>query len=134
MASGFVKKKKREQSSAPVSSLDVLQALFVDEKSAFSNQFKRWKLWAQWGEIVGSSIADVTEPLGLYEKRLVIWVSNSSWLHHLSYLKNEIIKKLNLELGADEITEIQFTLTKRSDVQKHDPEITQAISKLLKKK
>ncbi len=127
----YKRKPKRDPQTEPERAIDVLQALFVGESSAFANQFKRWKLWAQWSDVVGASIAAVTEPLAIYDQKILIWVSNPSWNHHLSYMKSEILQKINRDFGDPPLKDIHFTLTKRSTVNKDDKEITDSLKKIL---
>lgn len=51
-----------------------------------------------WPEIVGKEIARKTTPLRIRGSKLFVEVVNSSWMHHLHYLKPAILKKLNATL------------------------------------
>jgi len=92
---------------------EVLQRLFESGKSPLSEQFLRWKLWARWGEFVGPTIAQNTEPVGLNRGVLYLWVKSSSWMQQLTFMKDPIRDTLNKKLGQPLIKNIRFTLDRR---------------------
>lgn len=96
------------------SGAQVLQSLFESGKSPLSDQFLRWKLWAQWEQIVGSQMAGVCEPVGLYKGVLKIWVKNSAWHHQLQFFREEILKKIQKNESYSVITNLVFTLDRKS--------------------
>ncbi len=63
-----------------------------------------------WDKIVGAIIAENTRPAALKEKTLLVHVNSSPWLHHLHFLKEEIILKVNDALGENVITDIIFKI------------------------
>ncbi|MCK4249522.1 MAG: DUF721 domain-containing protein [Candidatus Omnitrophica bacterium] len=65
------------------------------------------KVFAFWPDIVGREIAGHTLPLSCKTKRLVIGVDSSAWISQLSFLKADIIKKVNKTTGL-EIKELIF--------------------------
>lgn len=95
-------------------SSQVLQSLFEDGKSPLSEHFLRWKLWSRWGELMGSSIAENSEPVGYYQKRLYVYVKNSSVMHHMYFLKKNMILKISKEFHPHFVKEIIYTLDKKS--------------------
>ena len=80
-------------------SAQVLQSLFENGKSPLSEQFLRWKLWAQWQEIVGPSVGSTTEPVGISKGVLILWVKNSSWMQQLYFMKNQIRRTIKEKTG-----------------------------------
>jgi hypothetical protein len=95
-------------------SSQVLQSLFEDGKSPLSEHFLRWKLWSRWKELMGESIADNSEPVGYLQKKLYIYVKNSSVMHHMYFLKKNMIQKIAKEFHPNFVKEIIFTLDKKS--------------------
>ena len=85
-------KKKRFQKNL-VSSSEVLQSLLQKSKGPLASQFKRWKLWRFWSEVVGEVISKSTMPVSYHNGVLYIWVSNSVRLHELNFVKEPMIKK-----------------------------------------
>tara|TARA_B110001454_G_scaffold219179_1_gene250861 strand:+ start:156079 stop:156477 length:399 start_codon:yes stop_codon:yes gene_type:complete len=95
-------------------SSQVLQSLFENGKSPLSEHFLRWKLWSRWKELMGDGIAENSEPVGYHQKKLYIFVKNSSVMHHMYFLKKNMIKKIAKEFHPTFVNEIIFTLDKRS--------------------
>ncbi|OYZ18109.1 MAG: hypothetical protein B7Y39_14170 [Bdellovibrio sp. 28-41-41] len=95
-------------------SSQVLQSLFENGKSPLSEHFLRWKLWSRWKELMGDGIAENSEPVGYYQKKLYIFVKNSSVMHHMYFLKKNMIKKIAKEFHPTFVRDIIFTLDKRS--------------------
>ncbi|MES3037389.1 MAG: DUF721 domain-containing protein [Bdellovibrionota bacterium] len=92
---------------------EVLQSLFEDGKSPLSEQFIRWKMWAQWKDFVGPFVAEQTEPVGLYKGTLWVWVRHSTWMQQMLFVKREIIDNVNTKLKRNFINEVKFTLDRR---------------------
>ncbi len=61
-----------------------------------------------WAEVVGEKIAKVTEAKDVREGRLFVKVENSVWRNELYYIKQELIKELNLRLGQNIVNDIVF--------------------------
>ena len=95
-------------------SSQVLQSLFEDGKSPLSEHFLRWKLWSRWEELMGESIAENSEPVGYYQKKLYVFVKNSSVMHHMYFLRQNMIRKIAKEFHRNFVKEIIFTLDKKS--------------------
>lgn len=95
-------------------SSQVLQSLFEDGKSPLSEHFLRWKLWSRWAELMGAGIAENSEPVGYHQKKLYVYVKNSSVMHHMYFLKKNIIMKIAKEFHPNFVKEIVYTLDKRS--------------------
>lgn len=94
---------------------DVLQSLFENGKSSFSDQFLRWKLWAQWPYIVGEQVSQHCEPVSLQFGNLQIWVSSSTWMQQLTFIKGDILKRIHQKYPhLTSIQRITLTLDRRS--------------------
>ena len=92
---------------------EVLQALFENGKSPLSDQFLRWKLWARWADYVGASLAKECEPVGYFRGTLYLWVQNSSSMHHLNFLKEQIQTEINKKLRRKFVDKIRLTLDRK---------------------
>ncbi|MEJ2660011.1 MAG: DUF721 domain-containing protein [Desulfobacteraceae bacterium] len=68
------------------------------------------KVWDLWNITVGPEIAANARPAAFKGRRLLVHVSNSSWLHHLRYMEKELIEKINGALGAERIETIQLKI------------------------
>lgn len=64
---------------------------------------------SKWSQIVGERISKETQPLGVRGGKLFLWVENSSWRNELTFMKKEIINRLNRSLGEKVIRDIIFS-------------------------
>ena len=51
-----------------------------------------------WKDVVGETISNNTRPVAFKNASLLVLVSGSTWLHHLQFLKVEIMNKLNYSI------------------------------------
>ena len=68
------------------------------------------RIGQMWDKIVGEIIAENTRPAALKEKTLLVYVNSSPWLHHLHFLREEIVRKVNDALNKDLIEDILFKI------------------------
>lgn len=63
-----------------------------------------------WQKAVGMNIAKRTRLLKVTGKTLYVTAATSMWMEELKYIKQDIIKKINDELGETAVEEIVFRL------------------------
>ena len=68
------------------------------------------KVWDLWTETVGDDIAQNAKPAAFSQDTLLVHVSSSVWMHHLQFLKREIIDKLNAAMDGTAVTDIKFKI------------------------
>ncbi|MBW2180015.1 MAG: DUF721 domain-containing protein [Deltaproteobacteria bacterium] len=68
------------------------------------------KLWDLWEDTVGEPIAENTRPAAFKGKILIVYVSRSTWMQQLQFLKKDMITKINNVLGEELIEEIKFRI------------------------
>ncbi len=61
-----------------------------------------------WDNVVGEQIAKVTSAKSIEQGILVVKVDNPAWRCELTYMKEDIRKKLNLFIGRPVVVEIKF--------------------------
>jgi predicted nucleic acid-binding Zn ribbon protein len=61
-----------------------------------------------WGDLVGPRIAEETQALRIDGDTLVVKVNHAAWRQQLSFLKTELLAKLDLKLGKGCIKDIRF--------------------------
>jgi len=64
------------------------------------------KLLKNWPEIAGEQIAAHTRPDQIKFKKLHLIAESSVWLQHLTFLKPELIEKINAAAGRSLITDV----------------------------
>ena len=68
------------------------------------------RVWELWDRAVGEIIAENARPAAFKGKILLVHVNSSPWLHQLSFLKKDILERINRELGQDLVDEIKFKI------------------------
>lgn len=77
------------------------------------------KLLKNWPAIAGQPVASHTRPDHIRFKKLYLVVENSVWLQHLTFLKPELIAKVNEAAGSAVIADVVFrvgTVPRQEDV------------------
>jgi hypothetical protein len=64
------------------------------------------KLLKQWPAIAGEPIASHTRPDQIKFKKLYLVAENSVWLQQLTFMKPELVGKINAAAGSDLVTDI----------------------------
>ena len=67
-------------------------------------------IWEVWESAVGSEIAANARPAAVKGTLLLVHVSNSTWRHHLRFLEQGIIDKLNAAVGEQRVQRLQFKI------------------------
>ena len=68
------------------------------------------RVWDLWEETVGASVSANARPAAFKADVLLVNVSNSTWLHHLRFLEKDLMEKLNMALGRNQIKHIRFKI------------------------
>jgi hypothetical protein len=72
-------------------------------------KFRQQKIIVTWEQVMGKVVANRTTKLFFQNKKLFIYLSSSVLREELLNHKEDIIKKLNEEAGAEIVTEIVFS-------------------------
>ena len=97
-----------KRNSFPSSVGEILERVF--NKFSIDKKLKEVKALKLWEEVMGEKISRHSLPLFVRKGNLFVRVDSSGWLTQLTYLKNEIISKLNQRLGKESIKNIYFRL------------------------
>ncbi len=82
-------------------------------------RLKEGRIWEVWDEAVGSKIASHAQPVAFREGTLTVHVDSAPWLQQLTYLKKDLIIKVNEALDEELVKELQMKAAKvRSAVAK----------------
>ena len=71
-------------------------------------------VFARWTEFVGESISDHVRPIQMKDKTLIVEADDLAWATQIKFLINDLIKRLEEELGAQAPKVIDVHVTKRS--------------------
>jgi len=70
-----------------------------------------WRAVELWPEVVGEEIAGRTNASRFSDGTLIVEVTHPTWMHELSFMRKEIVGKLNAALERDAVTGIHFVLS-----------------------
>ena len=68
------------------------------------------RVWQVWDRIVGDVVSKNAKPAAFKGRILLVYVTSSTWVHQLQFLKEEIIGKLNKGLGKELIDDLKFKI------------------------
>ncbi|MBF0203812.1 MAG: DUF721 domain-containing protein [Desulfamplus sp.] len=68
------------------------------------------KIWDLWHISVGETIAREAKPGAFKDGILIVHVSSSVWMQQLTFLKRNMIVKLNNALNCEMVKEIKFKI------------------------
>jgi len=69
-----------------------------------------WRLLKIWRKVIGDNLYKQTEPAYIKDNVLFVRVDNPSRADGLSYIKDEILIKLNNELKGKPVKDIRFSI------------------------
>ena len=78
------------------------------ERLGYTTRLQEQQAVEVWAEVVGETIAKVTEPVSVADGVLTIKVNNPTWRNELTYLKPDILTKLNRRLARKVVSDIVF--------------------------
>ena len=64
------------------------------------------RIWQMWDKAVGKKIATHAQPSAFRDGVLTLTVDNAPWMQQLTFLKPELISRLNTALGEEMVREI----------------------------
>ncbi len=71
-------------------------------------RLKQWKVVERWPNIVGERIAKAATPERIENGKLLVRVQSPAWRNELTFLKKEIIAKINAAMGEEIVKDIIF--------------------------
>lgn len=92
--------------SHPIAIGDALASTLKD--LGFSDRLKRYEVLNLWPVIVGNRIAEVTQAERFQGGKLFVKVHRAPWRNELTFLKKELIEKINATMQEEIIQEIVF--------------------------
>jgi predicted nucleic acid-binding Zn ribbon protein len=88
---------------------DVLAS--VIERAGLTERMAQASVIPEWGALVGSQIAAVTEPVSLQrDGTLVVAVKSHGWMTELSLLEPELLRTLNADAARPPIARLRLVL------------------------
>ncbi len=88
----------------PVAIADALSSAL--QRLGLEARVRQHDLWRIWPAVVGPQIARHAQPYSVGQGRLIVHVTDSVWLHHLSMMRHHLLRALNERLTPAEIREM----------------------------
>lgn len=104
---GF-RKPSKDRTGEPVALGDLLDGLLAQRPLQTGARVGR--LVNDWGRVVGQRLADESAPAGLEGGTLTIAVRSSAWGTQLEFLADEVRRKVNTELGSQEVKRVRIVV------------------------
>jgi len=76
----------------------------------YDKKIREYKAMYLWNEVVGKHVAANAQPTQIENGRMSVIVSDSIWLTELNLLRMQYIAKINEQLGAEIVKEIEFKI------------------------
>jgi len=114
------------------SSAEVLVNLLQDKAGPVSDQYLRWKLWLNWKEVVGPTVADNAEPIAYHGGVLWLCVRNSVWMQQMTFMLEPIKHSINQKFKAGFVKEVRLTLDRKLTPSSDDEGFKKNLKKFVK--
>lgn len=85
----------------------------VLSRLGLTEPLKEYRAVTCWSQIVGTRISRHAQAEAISNGELTVRVDSHVWIQELTFLKPELIEKLNQELGSTTVRDIRFLLARR---------------------
>lgn len=79
-----------------------------------------WRAVHEWAQIVGPRMARHTRAIACRDGTLHVEVEGSAWMHELGFLKRDLIKSINRQLGGTHVRDVRFVVPRGRSTRRHD--------------
>ena len=114
------KRSSDERSPSPASSLNELLGSLLGDLGV-EDKIAECRAQLAWEKAVGPSLARYAHPLRVHKGYLEVAVPSSVWRSQLSFMQNDIVARINDEVGREIVRELKLinrqSATKRSAIQ-----------------
>ncbi|WP_250680619.1 DUF721 domain-containing protein [Geomonas sp. Red32] len=97
---------KRPRMRRPAAVSDLLSTMLKGTPA--ETRIREGRIWGIWERAVGSRIANHAQPSAFRDGTLTVTVDSAPWMQQLSFLKRELILKVNDALGYTLVKELYF--------------------------
>lgn len=104
-----MKEKRTGYEQGELTALDhVLAEVYTSRQ--WTTHWRLYGLLRDWPAIVGAEVARLTTPAFFRRETLWIYVQDSSWMHHLQYVKPDLLARINRHMGEQPIADLRWQL------------------------
>ncbi len=101
-------KKRRRRNSQFVHIGDIVEK--VISNCRYEPDSRLSQIWDVWNTAVGKQISLNAKPAAIKGSVLLVHVTGAAWLHQLRFLKDDMMVKVNQQMGAKVIRDIKFKI------------------------
>lgn len=84
----------------------------VAKRTGLESKLSEAKIFEIWQKEVGVDVSNHTTPVKLFKGKLFVRVDESIWMSQLTFIKKDIIDKLNKSINANLVKDIFFTINR----------------------
>ena len=81
----------------------------VLEKLGLAREMTGWQAVEAWPKLVGPRVARHARAVAFRNGTLHVEVEGSAWMQELSYLKRDLVQRINRELGGEHVRDVRFS-------------------------
>ena len=107
--------KRRGKKRAGPSTLGEILGRYL-EQSGLRPRIREQKVLDAWNQLVGEAIAEVTQPVRVRNRSLLVKVIHPVWMQQLQFHKKLIIQKVNGFLGGPFLEDLRLVLGEREPI------------------
>jgi predicted nucleic acid-binding Zn ribbon protein len=82
----------------------------VLESLGLSREMSGWQAVEAWPRLVGARVARRTRAVAFRNGTLHVEVEGSAWMQELGYLKRDLVRRINQQLGSELVHDVRLTL------------------------
>ena len=76
----------------------------------WTSPWRLFRLVQEWPAVVGAEVARLTTPAFFRRDVLWIYVQDSAWMHHLQFVKTDLLARINQHLQDAPIADLRWQL------------------------
>jgi len=92
---------------------EILKSLV--QKTGLGKKMEQSRIWNEWTNLAGASLAEHGRPHGIKDQTLVVEVDSTVWMNRYAYHKWDILMRINRMYGREMVSDIYILLTPDSD-------------------
>ncbi len=87
----------------------------MQQNTALGVSLEQAKIWERWEQLAGKHLAKHCRPHSIKDGQLRIVVESAVWMHKLSYLKWDLLMRINRMAGKELVSDAFFVLAEDED-------------------
>ena len=82
----------------------------VLQQLGLNREMAGWRAVSAWPELVGPRVASHARAVAFRDGTLHVEVEGSAWMQELAYLKRDLVRRINQQLGGDDVRDVRLML------------------------